>query len=249
RTGPLVARAALAVSRSRYGGGAALMVSLAQYAPEYRLEIDGAPIPPDLRASIIRVTHTDGLEGADRVELSIANERLRWLDHPLLQMDNGLKLSIGYAGAPLVPVFVGEITGVTAAFPGSGMPTLTVIAHDFLQRLTHGTKTRAFALNLPCIGKFPFPDPLVAMLVSATNLLVPVVDPAGAALSFLTLAVAYAIDPLDARNAIRIQKGQSDFDFLSNLAKENGWEMFIDHSLEPRGYVLRFNFLIQDYAP
>src|SRR5262249_34327817 len=174
---------------------------------------------------------------------------LRWLDHPLLQMDNGLKLSIGYAGAPLVPVFVGEITGVTAAFPGSGMPTLTVIAHDFLQRLTHGTTTRAFALNLPCIGKFPLPDPLVAMLVSATNLLVPVVDPAGAALSFLTLAVAYAIDPLDARNAIRIQKGQSDFDFLSNLAKENGWEMFIDHSLEPRGYVLRFNFLIQDYAP
>jgi uncharacterized protein len=225
------------------------MVSLAQYAPEYRLEIDGAPIPPELRASIIRIAHQDGLEGADRVEVSIANERFRWLDHPLLQVDNGLTLAIGYAGAPLRKAFVGEITGITASFPGSGMPTLTVVAHDFLQRLTHGTKTRGFALSIPCIGKFPLPDPLVAMLVSATNLLVPVVDPAGAALSFLTLMIAYAIDPLEARSAIRIQKGETDFDFLTKLAKENGWEMFIDHSLEPRGYVLRFNFLIQDYAP
>jgi hypothetical protein len=129
------------------------------------------------------------------------------------------------------------------------MPTLTVVAHDFLQRLTHGTKMRGFALSLPCTGKFPLPDPYVAMLVSATNLLVPVVDPAGAAMSFLTLMIAYAIDPLEARNAIRIQKGETDFDFLTKLAKENGWEMFIDHSMEPRGYVLRFNFVIQDYSP
>ena len=48
---------------------------------------------------------------------------------------------------------------------------------------------------------------------------------------------------------MRIQKGESDFDFLTKLAKENGWEMSIDHSAEPRGHVLRFNFVIQDYAP
>ena len=70
-----------------------------------------------------------------------------------------------------------------------------------------------------------------------------------ALLAFLTLLITYAIDPLEAKKSIRIQQGQNDFDFLSALAKENGWEMFIDHSLEPHGYVLRFNFLIQDYAP
>jgi hypothetical protein len=164
-------------------------------------------------------------------------------------MDNGFSLSIGYAPDPLEEVFVGEITGVNATFPNGGMPTITVVAHDFLQRMTTGSKERAFALSLPCIGKFPLPDPLIASLVGVTDLLIPVVDPAGAALSFLTLVIAYAIDPLEAKRAIRIQQGQTDFEFLSMLAKENGWEMFIDHTAEPRGYVLRFQFLIQDYAP
>jgi len=61
--------------------------------------------------------------------------------------------------------------------------------------------------------------------------------------------MAYAIDPLDAKKSIRIQQNESDFDFLSKLAKEHGWEMSIDHTHEPKGYVLKFQFLIQDYAP
>jgi phage protein D len=202
-----------------------------------------------MRAAITSLRYQDGLEGADRVELVLANDGLRWLDHPLLQVDAGLELELGYAGTPLETVFVGEITGVEAAFPGGSIPTVTVVAHDFLQRLTVGAKDRAFALSLPCIGKFPLPDPAIAALVSGTNLLIPAVDPAGAALSFLTLLVAYAIDPVDAAKAIRIQQGQSDFDFLTGLAKENGWELYIDHTAQPQGYVLRFQFLIQDYSP
>ena len=85
-------------------------------------------------------------------------------------------------------------------------------------------------------------------LVSGTNLLIPAPDPVGAALSFLTLLITYAVDPLEAKRSIRLQRGQSDFDFLSGIAKENGWEMYIDHTLEPKGYVLRFRFLVQDYA-
>jgi uncharacterized protein len=219
------------------------------YAPSFTVRVDGQPLPTAMRASITSLRYQDGLEGADRVEIVLANEGLQWLDHPLLQVDTSFELDIGYAGAPLETVFVGEITGVEAAFPSGGIPTITVAAQDFLHRLTIGAKDRAFALSIPCIGKFPLPDPLVAGLVSATNLLVPVVDPAGAALSFLTLLVAYAIDPNEAKRGIRIQQGQSDFDFLAGLAKENGWELYIDHTLQPRGYMLRFQFLVQDYAP
>jgi phage protein D len=219
------------------------------YAPSYTVRIDGRLLPTAMRASITSLRYQDGLEGADRVELVLANEDLQWLDHPLLQVDAGLELDIGYAGTALETVFVGEITGVEAAFPSGAVPTVTVVSHDFLQRLTVGAKDRAFALSLPCIGKFPLPDPYVAMLVTGTNLLIPAVDPAGAALSFLTLLLAYAIDPLEAKRGIRIQQGESDFDFLAGLAKENGWELFIDHTAEPKGFVLRFQFLIQDYAP
>lgn len=225
------------------------MAGFPGYAPNFKIEISGEPIPAAMRASIMRVSYQDGLQGADRVEMVLANEGLQWLDHELLDMDRPFTLSMGYAPDPPQEMFVGEITGVTPAFPNSGMPTITVVAHDFLQRMTVGTKERAFALNLPCIGKFPLPDPVIAELVSATNLLIPVVDPAGAALSFLTLLATYAINPLEAKNGIRIQKSQSDFDFLSTIAKENGWEMYIDHTMEPRGYVLRFQFLIQEYFP
>ncbi len=225
------------------------MARYATYAPEYTIEIDGAPIPPALRGAVSRISYTDGMKGADRVEVTIANEGLRWLDHPLLQMDNGFTLSLGYAPDPLERVFVGEITGVNASFPNGGMPSLTVVAHDFLQRLTTGTKDRSFMLDIPTIGQFPLPDPLVTSLVSATNLLIPLTDPVGAALSFFTLLVAYAISPLDAKRGVRVQQAESDFDFLARIAKDNGWEMYIDHTLEPQGYVLRFQFLIQDYAP
>ena len=70
-----------------------------------------------MRASIVSLRYQDGLDGADRVELTLANDRLQWLDHPLLQVDTGLELRIGYAPDPLDRVFVGEITGVEAIVP------------------------------------------------------------------------------------------------------------------------------------
>lgn len=219
-----------------------------RFSPDYQLKINGDSIPAALRGHITGITYQNGIEGADRVEVSIANPNLRWLDHPLLEVDNGFQLSMGYAGE-LEEMFVGEITGVNASFPNGGMPTLTVIAHDFLQRLTTGTKDRAFSLDVPTVGHFPVPDSAIAALVAGTNLLIPALDPVGSALSFLTLLVTYAVDPLEAKRAIRAQEGESDFDLLSTIARDNGWELYIDHTVEPKGYVLRFQFLVQDYSP
>jgi hypothetical protein len=160
-----------------------------------------------------------------------------------------LTLSVGYAPDPLEKVFVGEITAVEPAFPNSGMPTIHVTAHDFLQRLTHGKVDRAFAITLPTIGILPLPDPLVASIVSAGNLLIPDPDPIGAALSTLMSLVSYILAPQEAQSSVRTQTGTSDFDFLTGIAKDNGWEVYIDHTLNPQGYVLRFQFLMQDYSP
>ena len=225
------------------------MTKFSRYAPEYRIVINDETIPAALRGHIVSISHQAGMKGADRVEVSVANPNMRWLDHPLLAMDNAFKLWLGYATQPLEEVFVGEITGVSASFPNGGMPTLTVVAHDYLQRLTQGTKDRAFSLKIPTIGHFALPDPAVAAMVSATNGLIPALDPVGSALSFLTLLVTYAVSATEAKKAIRMQRGTSDFDFLSEIARENGWEMYIDHTADPKGYVLRFQFLVQDYTP
>ncbi len=225
------------------------MARFPRYAPEFSIRINGEPLPPALRAAITGISYQDGIEGADRVEMTVANPGLRWLDHPLLAVDNGFKLSIGYAPDPLEQVFVGEITGVEPTFPSGGMPTIRVTAQDFLQRLTHGTKDRSFLLNIPSIGNFPLPDVAVAALVSGTNLLIPYPDPVGGALSVIITLATYLAFPQFAQKAARRQTNQNDFQFLTEISKANGWQMYIDHTLDPQGYVLRFQFLIQDYAP
>jgi uncharacterized protein len=218
-------------------------------APEFSIVIDGDVIPAALRAAIISVSYTDGIEGADRVEVSIANPSLQWLDHPLLQVLNGFHLSIGYAPGPLEKVFVGEITGVEPSFPASGMPTIRITAQDYLQRLQHGTKDRAFRIKIPSVGNFPLPDSAVAALVAGTNGLIPDLDPVGGTLSTLIGLVTFLAFPQFAQMAVRKQSGTNDFQFMTEVAKENGWQMYIDHTAEPRGRVLKFQFLIQDYAP
>ncbi|HSH81604.1 MAG TPA: hypothetical protein VLA19_24000 [Herpetosiphonaceae bacterium] len=214
-----------------------------RYAPEFRVTLNGAPIPAALRASISSVSYQNGLEGADRVELALVNENLRWLDHPLLALDNRLSLELGYAPDPLEQVFVGEIVGQSATFPGGGAPMLTVVAHDYRQRLQQGTRERWFAIPAGCLGVLPMPDPTVATLVSYEHLLIPIIDPVSAALSVLIGAAETAVfrgDPDSLQKVIRKQVGETNYDFLRRIAHENGWEMLVDHGGPLGGRQLRF---------
>src|SRR6185436_2047447 len=47
----------------------------------------------------------------------------------------------------------------------------------------------------------------------------------------------------------RKQEKETDFDFLTRIAKENGFEMFIDHTASPKGRILKFKFLISEFTP
>jgi phage protein D len=218
-------------------------------APQFSIRINGDPIPPALRGAITGITYSDGIEGADRVDVGIANPSLEWLDHPVLQVNNEFRLSIGYAPDPLEEVFVGEIIGVEPSFPAGGMPTIRINAQDYLQRLQHGTSDKSFKISIPSVGNFPLPDPVVAAIVAGTNELIPALDPVGAALSAIISLATYLAFPQFAQFAVRKQSGASDFQFLTQIAKENGWQMYIDHTAEPHGRVLKFQFLVQDYAP
>ena len=100
------------------------MSPFAQYAPQFKLEIGGDSLPPALRGSIVSLSYQNGIEGADSVDLTVANQNLQWLDSSLLAVDQGFKLWMGYAPDPLEEIFVGEITAVEPSFPNSGMPTI-----------------------------------------------------------------------------------------------------------------------------
>lgn len=218
-------------------------------APAFVIRINDDPLPAALSACITSISYTDGMEGADRVEVNIANPSLQWLDHPLLQVNNGFRLSIGYLPDPLEEVFVGEIISVEPTFPGGGMPSIRISAQDFLQRLQHGTRDRSFRINIPTVGNFALPDPAVAAVVAAGNALIPDLDPIAGALSALVTLASYLTFPQFAQRAVRQQSGTTDYQFLSEVAKSNGWAMYIDHTAQPRGRVLKFQFLVQDYSP
>jgi hypothetical protein len=202
-----------------------------------------------LASAISNVTWTNGMEGADRVEFTLANVSLRLLDHPLLTPDREFRLSVGYAPDPLDEVFVGEITGIESTFPSGGIPTLHVTAQDYLNRMMKGKKDRAFNLAIPTVGNFPLPDELVTATVALLDGLIPEPDPVGSVLATLISLGSYLAFPQFAQTGVRQQVDESDFDLLSKIAKESGWQMFIDHSAEPRGRVLRFQFVIGDSTP
>ncbi len=231
------------------------MVAHPQYAPTYRLTINGSEIPAALRNCITSVRYEDGLEGADQVQISLANPDLRFLQSHirglaafalptgvslntfaridavpsgLFDLDNKLTLSLGYAPDPPEELFLGEITGVGATFPNGGMPTMTITAHDFLQRTTRGTISRGFG---------PLPDAAIVSIMSLENGLLPLIDP-------------YMI-PLDVINTIgnflfgtsTKQSDQSDYELLSQIAARYDMELHVDH------YTMYLTRFIREYSP
>ncbi len=226
------------------------------YAPDFRITINGAPVPAEMRATITSVRYEDGRNAADRVEIVLANPDLFWLrkhikgmgfapfptrlpalpgqsasvtPEGILDIDNTLTLAMGYVGDPMVHMFGGEITGITASFPNGGMPTVTVVAHDKLHRLGEGKVTRGFGL---------LPDFLTAMLLSAEHLIIPLIDPAIAAASTV-MAVLKAIFVGTGRK----QVGQSDLEMLADIAKDYDADFWVEDDVL---YLSRF---IKEYTP
>ena len=187
------------------------MAALAStYVPDCAIELHGQPLPADLRASMISVRFEESLQGADRVEMQFANQQLRLLDHPLFALESPVALALGYLPDGLVRMFKGTVTGVDPVFPADGMPTVTISAHNFMARLTKGTKQRAFPWYLP--------DSVIAAIVAAENFLITEPDPAAAAVGALNLV----------NQRPRYQYKKSDYRFLRGIAAEYGFDMWVD---------------------
>ncbi|HEY7050886.1 MAG TPA: hypothetical protein VH496_01950 [Mycobacterium sp.] len=226
------------------------------YAPDFRITINGAPVPAELRATVTSVKYEDGRNAADRVEIALANPDLFWLRRHIkgmgfapfptrlpappgvsdsitpmgiLDIQNTLTLALGYVGEGVHHMFKGEITGITATFPNGGMPTITVVAHDKLHRLGEGKITRGFGL---------LPDFLTAMLLSAEHLIIPLVDPTIVAASTV-VAVLKAIFVGSGRK----QVGQSDLEMLADIAKDYDADFWVEDDVL---YLSRF---LKEYSP
>jgi uncharacterized protein len=180
----------------------------AHYIPDYELELDGLPLPAELRAGMMSLSLDSGLEGADRLELQFADRGLGLLGRPPLELDASMRLSMGYRPAALRPLFAGTLTGLEPAFPAAGPTTLTVSALGHLERLRKGTKQRGFPAQLP--------DSIIATIVAAENQLLSIPDAAATVVSAL------------GNERPRFQHKQNDETFLRSIAAEYGFDMWVD---------------------
>ncbi|WP_153506538.1 phage late control D family protein [Cumulibacter manganitolerans] len=232
-----------------------MTAALTRFAPDYAVTINGTPIPAALRGAVTSIRYQDGTQAADRVEIALANQDLRWLQEHirglgfsmapapvrlgpvggsgipagLFDLDNALSLAIGYAGGTLTEVFTGDLTGLTMSFPSGGLPTMTLVAHDHLQRLARGTAARGFG---------PLPDFLIASIVAAENLIIPAIDPTIVGASSALAAVNYVFG-----GAGRKQRGQSDLQFLAEIADSYDADFWVD------GDVLYLSRFLKEYTP
>jgi hypothetical protein len=143
----------------------------------------------------------------------------------------------------LLQVFDGEIVAHAATFPSGGAPTVAITAHDRRHRMTEGKKVRWFAIPIPTWGNAPLPDVLTAGIVAAEHRMSPIFEPVGLALSIIlggVDAIAVVTDPMSSQKVIRKQANFSDYDFLKQVAAENGWDMLVDHAGPSGGHSLRF---------
>jgi hypothetical protein len=232
------------------------MPRYAQYAPDFRIRINGQDMPAQVRTAVTSVRYEDGRQAADRVEIGIANPNLRLLKNHIrglgfrpfpsaislgpvrvgeaapegtFDLDNKLTLSVGYAPDPLEEMFEGEITGVTVSFPNGGMPGMTLVAHDYLNRLQRGKYARGFGF---------LPDAMIAAILSAKNLLIPAIDPAIIAGSTALAAVNFIFGGTG-----RKQRGQSDFELLQEVAATYDADFWVD------GNVLYLSRFLKEYTP
>jgi uncharacterized protein len=226
------------------------------YVPEFKIQINQRDLPAALRSAVTSVRYEQGVNAADRVEIGLANPDLRFLQEhirglgfqpfptgirvgPLsspsqlpkgtFDIDNKVSLAMGYAPDPLTDMFSGEITGVQASFPNGGMPTMTMVAHDYLHRLAEGSYARGFG---------PLPDFIIASILSAENLLLPFVEP-----TIIGASTAIAAVNIIFKGAGRKQKGQTHLELLTEIANTYDAEFHVE------GDVLYLTRFLKEYAP
>jgi hypothetical protein len=232
------------------------MASHPLYAPGFRLQINGADPPSALLSSITSVRYQQGMNAADRLEVGIGNVNLRWLQKHikglgfqpfptaialpglninmlapdgLFDIDNKVTMSMGYQPGAYSDMFSGEVTGVEASFPGSGAPTMTLVAHDYLHRLSEGSYSRGFG---------PLPDFIIASILGIENLLIPLIDPFIQAASTAIAAVNFVFGGTGTK-----QRGQSHLELLTEIANKYDSDFHVEGDIL---YVTRFE---KEYSP
>jgi phage protein D len=176
-------------------------------APESKLLINDAEIPPELKADVLEVTVLQHVEGPSSFDLSLnivnpQNSQLRWIDDARVQPGNKLEIRLGYLDR-FETLIVGEITALHAKYLNAQAAKLHVQGFDRLHRLRRGRKVRSFTAQK---------DSQIAATLAGDAGLTPDVQDTGVVFDYV------------------LQNNLSDLDFLLERARRIRYEVFVDGS-------------------
>ena len=77
------------------------------YAPDFRIELDGEPMPPELRVLVSAVRCETGVEGVDQAEITLVNDALELLDEIHVEGQPSSGSTSAMPAVPLTRVFAG----------------------------------------------------------------------------------------------------------------------------------------------
>ena len=174
------------------------------FNPRRRIVIEGQDLGKFLDDDVLSLSVEDHAEDADAAAFEITNRKNQWIDHALFDRGNAVEVFLGYGPQP-PKLFEGVIAVVEPHFPGDGVPTLSITAYDrsYLMR-KKGDRDEAYPDRAP--------NDLIREIAQryrfrAEEIVTPEETP---------------------ERRYFQQESQSDWDFLKGLAKEIGFELYLE---------------------
>lgn len=168
-----------------------------QQVPDFKVLINGSPLPEGLAPHLLRIEVQQSLRLIDMAVLTLSNPEGLIADSSELDQGNELEVKGGYLGA-VTSLFKGEIVSLEPDFPTSGNPTVVVRAYDKLARLRRGRQQRTF-LNQSVAD--------VVRALANEEGLTPDVEDTGGPVPWL------------------LQTNQSNIDYIHELGRIHGYEV------------------------
>lgn len=184
------------------------------FNPKHRIVIEGQDMRRLLDDDVVSLSFEDHIEEADAVSFEITNRKNQWIDHALFDRGNAVDLYLGYGPQP-PKLFEGVIAVVEPHFPSDGVPTLSITAYD-----------RSYLLRKKGDRDEAYPDRTANDLVREI------------AQRYRFRADEIVTPDETPERRYYQQESQSDWDFLKGIAREIGFELYMElgalHFRKPR---------------
>ncbi|MCX8131160.1 MAG: hypothetical protein N3I35_13805 [Clostridia bacterium] len=176
--------------------------------PSIEIIVNSVPLQIPEVKSVLDVSVSQYMSPPNYFKLSLFDPELKMLDREkgILREGSRIEINMGYAGN-LKKMLVGEIAAVTADFSNDAAVTIQIEGYDLLHRLSRGTFFRKFEGATDDSG---LPDSEIVSMIASEMKLVP------------------SVDSTQQRNEARVQNHVSNLVFLEELARMNGFYIWMD---------------------